>query len=62
MKDFNEQRKITLYRAYVLDYLFNDIDTNMNNPLVSYDVFVKQLKKIEKSVIIKENIKNRGFL
>lgn len=62
MKDFNEQRKIILYRAYVLDYLFNDIDTNMNNPLVSYDVFVKQLKKIEKSVIIKKNIKNRGFL
>ena len=42
-----------LYRLYLIECLFQDIDTKIDNPPESYFIFKKRLYNKRKSAIIK---------
>lgn len=44
----------TLYKMYLLECLFQDIDAKIDNLPVSYQLFVKGLQNVENSDIIKK--------
>ena len=47
-----EKNVITLYKAYLIRCLSNEIDKKIDNPPISYKVFKKELKKMQKDGII----------
>ena len=49
-----KDRISTSYKMYLLDCLFQDIDAKIDNPPMDYQLFVKRLKNVENSDIIKK--------
>ena len=51
-----KEKMAVLYKMYLLECLFQDFDEKIDNPPMDYQLFVKRLKNIENSDIIKKKI------